>query len=371
MAEALVDRADAPVVPPFWRRRVFLLAVAAAVLTAGVVAVVVVTRTPGPVEVVRQYFAAIRERDVDKALRAAGVERPTGESAALLVPEALADDWEVVDIVSNHEGSRKAWVDVTLPMYPESEAEQFRGGRGTATATVMLTKDDSWGGRWRISNPFSWTLARGTPLRYFEVNGKTVKAWAPADPRRRPQGTYVMLPGVYTFYRTVPTFLSFEPVKLTLLPGAGGGQPVVGPAITLTPQAHELVRQQAHAYLDRCASRFDLQMGTEPCPFGVGWNTKVETADGEYKLIRYARWKILRYPTLSVSTSDAGILIEVTRPGAVRLTGTAFHDGDRVSFTAQCEVGDFFLVAGLVSATELRLERPDKGVGATCRRPVR
>lgn len=57
-----------------------------------------VAAEPRTVVLVRDFFEAIEDRDVDRALRLARAERPTGEAGRFLVPEALDDDWKVVAV---------------------------------------------------------------------------------------------------------------------------------------------------------------------------------------------------------------------------------------------------------------------------------
>src|SRR5699024_4685529 len=57
------------------------------------------TLEPGdPIELVSAFFQAIRDKDLDRAFSYTDVDVPVGEAAAFLHPDAVDDDWEVLDL---------------------------------------------------------------------------------------------------------------------------------------------------------------------------------------------------------------------------------------------------------------------------------
>lgn len=324
------DTGHAPVPRPprrWWRtRRGLVWLSAAAVLVAGTVVVTLVTRGPGPDDVVREYLTAIRQGDVDKALKVAGTSRPAGEQARFLAADALSDDWRIVEVetTSDHvreNGTGWAQVDVTIA---GPDGETIDGG-------INLSREN---GRWRLDEPLITAHLAPMQLSYLDVNGLIT----PATRSVR----YLMLPGVYRVYRTASDLVAVKPMTAMLLQRwnvAESYTPLRPAAVSLTRKGEDAARKAITTRIDECAKRTELSLGD--CPFGSG-SDRVSTPDGRrFEHVADVRWKVLRHPEVGFVDEGARIRTVLTAPGAVELSGTGVptSGGTRVAFTTTCNIG--------------------------------
>lgn len=150
------------------------------------------TRQPelaGPVEVVEQFFTAITDGDLDRALGYV-VAVPYGSEAALLRPEAVDGGWRLLAAhpADRTGGGYGTWVQVMVG-----------DGRSQATGWVEVSQDEV--GHWWLVDPLvTIEVASVAPLTYLQVNGAIVELTElyAADPLGAGV-RYRLLPGPYSF----------------------------------------------------------------------------------------------------------------------------------------------------------------------------
>jgi hypothetical protein len=291
----------------------------------------------GPVEVVEAFFAAVADRDVDRALEYV-VSVPYGPEAALLRPEAIGGGWQLLEArqVGNVGTSYETWVQVTLG-----------DGRSRATGWVEVVEATDGTGRWWLVDPLV-TIEIGSvaPLTYLQLNDLVLPLadLYAADPLAA-HARYRLLPGPYPFFGRLPG-LATDPQPLRwLLPPADHNPdpvPVAVPPLQVPEPTLALVQQQVNALLDECA-QFQTR---EPagCPFAA--DLEVGNSDqNTVRLLRDIRWQMIDYPRAELvdpggRDRELGLPVVLADPGRVRLTATGERDrGELVTVSVDCRVG--------------------------------
>lgn len=304
------------------RRRILLGLLAGVLALAAAAALTVVLTSQGadrePDAVVHDFLTAIAEREVDLALDIAQVaERPNGEAARFLDPDALGDPWEILEVTETRRTEHTAVVRVRLSD-PDTRPE------------FELIHDDERG--WRIRDPLIHVRVEASALWYVDLNGMVVPR-EPYDEEAAEQA-YLLLPGTYDLYPSAADLVTVEPDTLTLLPD----EPTVvaAPALMLTDKGEQLVEQTAHGHLDRCARSRELR--PPGCQFGA--RDIVEADNVLHEAIDDVSWKITRYPNI-VPLLVGESFTFTADDGTVELSGTGVDSSaERVPFTTECP---FFL----------------------------
>ncbi|HEY8472576.1 MAG TPA: hypothetical protein VIL37_08065 [Natronosporangium sp.] len=292
---------------------------------------------PGPVEVVERFFAAIADRDVDRALSYVSTV-PYGPEAALLHPDAIDDGWRLVAARPAPEAgdSYETWVEVTVD-----------DGGTQATGFLEVTEADDGSGGWLLTDPLVDIDVRSVaPLTYLQVNDLIVPyaALYPAGAVGVPVGRYQLLPGRYRFFHQPPGLLTDAPPQWLLTPAVDRHPepvPVAVPPLRIPEPTLAAVQLQVNALLDECV-QFRVR---EPagCPFAAGVEVGPTEPD-TVRLLRDIRWQVIEYPTVEVSDPggrdrELGLPIGLADPGRIRLTATGERDsGELATVSVDCHV---------------------------------
>lgn len=343
------------------RRTAVIAGVTAVVVLAAAGLLVWQAMRPGPDDVARQFFAAVRQRDVDKALSLVRTsDRPSGEEARFLTRDAIADGWRVTEVELDarfDEGDRTADVKAWVLMGEIVEEGTFR----------LVDTDDGW----RMDDPFVTYTPDRSPLWYITVNDATVASetfdpWALQQP-------YQLFPGVYRFGRATSDLVHTTADRVTMLPGLYRRGD--SPEIAATAKALPAVQQVVDAHIDDCAKRTTTT--NSGCPFGIDlFDEELSLGDTYVTAIADVRWKVLRYPTVALKPHPLGhfVITADKQPGVVQLTATGLDwEGRRIPFTTQCAVTEVPLVAGLTTDGAMSVVPPRKRYGdaATPQTPER
>lgn len=334
-AEPAAAEPPEPVDP---RRRKFVVVgavLAALVALFGIIAWV--DDATGPEAVVEEFFDAIVDKDVDRALSLVtreGYGVPYGEQATFMHPDAIADGWELLkaelDTPEGEYGAQR--VDVTVG----NDKKQAEG-----TIEVSESSDD-----WKLVDPFVTVAVPMNPLTYIQVNDRTVATdeLFGYDAGGGFQFEYQLLPGLYTFFGDVKgTSTKPEPAEL-MLPSDydyAGTTEVTPAALELTDTAQEDVQEGVNKLVDDCAT-FKVRQPAQ-CPFGI--DSYFYTDDEHYSKIHDVTWKVKEYPRVRVTGAKSdnqvwpGLKVTVNDPGVIKLTAAAVDtDRDDAKLTAECEV---------------------------------
>ncbi len=301
-----------------------------------------------PTALVSAFFQAIRDKDLDRALAYTDVDVPVGEAAAFLHPDAVSDDWEVLDLAEDT--SRYSWetvVRVTIG-HPEGTAE----GR----YTVRRLGDEL-----RIVDPLPAVVFANSPQLAIRVNDRVVER--EPEPSMHPHSSqYHLLPGVYRFFGGEPVAL-LEPEEST--------PPVVqSPPPEPTPEQAAAVQTAVEDLIDACIE-YEL---TDPpgCPFAT--DGSIDTMERErLEAITGPVWTVTEYPRTSVVPGvdmwgQPTLLVGFDGPGRLELSGMGTADREQwKEFTAACHFGGEELMVLLRGDTEVELAPLDVEGTDTCR----
>ena len=313
-------------------RRRWLPIAAVPVLIAGVV-VFRLTTGQSAVDVVREYLADVRDRDVDAAL-ADVAQGPYGFNAGFLTADAISDGWRVGDVRLVAGDDHSASV----------AAELVAGGESTDCTFRLIRLD----GDWTLVDPFVEAEFANPPVEFLQVNDQIVSL-ADADPQGRTV-TIKLFPGRYSFFSDVPDVVSVadspEVLAGPLMSEDGEDEPdldVTFDAMTVSDQVVRNAGQAVNDYLDDC-TEFTTSAPHE-CPFGV--SSEEAYVDNKYLYgLRDLTWSITEYPQVRLGPSrdganrDApgGFVLTADDPGVATVSGTASRDGTDRDFTADCSI---------------------------------
>lgn len=301
-----------------YRRRRLLAGV---VFLVVVVAVSVVRLWPetGPVGLVRDYFEAIRDRDVAEALEVAGIDRPGGEAGRFLVPEALSGGWEVLKVAEEFDSDTLGYAEVEVVLEgPDGKRHEH---------TVKVLKEDGL----RIEEPLARARFDVTPLQYVEVG----EVRAPLQGSVEGGVVYRLLPGFYRFYEGASKLVRVRSAENFLPPGEGTKTVMLDVAVT--PAGERAVANAYKAFIDQCVRKGDVPL--EGCTFGPRDGDWIRGRDVLADDPRQVRWRVRKYPTVAVYPSGRVLAIVDRAPGTVELSGVGRIDFERTGrFSIECDV---------------------------------
>lgn len=317
-------------------RRFPVAAVVFGVIVAAVIGLIAYNAAThrDPVDVVEDYLTAVAEKDLEAAYALVspyGYGVPYGDKAVFLAPEAISDDWWVVSVEEiEREYSSSARVRAVIA-----------GPGGTASGEFEV---DEYDDEWKLSDPFVRVRFPASPLAYIQVNDKIVprKNTIHAD-----YETFVLFPGPYRFYDSVPEIVGVPETK----PVAAFPQPedassrddkIVFPqSLTAERKTVEKARQAVKKHIDDCA---EYATATPTgCPFAT--DGEIDTTDGKrVTALHTLKWTVQTYPTVRLSDDRAdntvpGFTVVTEKPGTVTLTGTGRDTEDNpTTFTVTCDI---------------------------------
>lgn len=328
--------------PPMSRwvkhRKAIIATVATAVVVAGCIGV---SRTigEGPANTVMSYINAIRDGDMDAAFEYVR-DRPTGEQARFLTPEAMSNEWELTGFTEHKP---------TEHLVPDIEVELST--HDTTVKGGFNTSQDA-NGKWYIEEPFVNVDFTDAPFDFAQVDGQT-----------GPTGKYPLFPGSYSFYEDNGV-LSFTDSPWVIVPTADVQRPqstVVDFEWEPEPQAGSNAQDDLNAKVDACA---ESTLPNPPgCPFGFqpGSSPADHSGDPPYH-VKDIGWRVVEYPTIKVSkqkrNDHAAYIfgVEVAQAGVIAVTGTEVVDGEDVSFRAECDFEPQLTYAHLTRGNEFEFE---------------
>ncbi|GIG70084.1 hypothetical protein [Phytomonospora endophytica] len=309
--------------PSHRKRRWALGAGALTVAVAATVVVIAVNRTT-PEDVVEDYFAHLLARDAEGALEYTDqLAFFADTSADLLVPAAMADDWEVTRLVRRHnEDEDPAAVDVTITAADGTSRE----GR-----FELVEGDDGW----RILNPLVKLRTGELPADFLELNGVVSTAenlW--------------LFPGAYRPYPSLAEVVTAPSYVAVPRSGDGRDQPdgIVGekylPLFAAGPELADALQRGLAAWLDACAAQ-GLPNPTG-CPFkaGYGGANRVALEDGSEYNTPTVVWEVEKYPVVRLTPGPSDFSLITVAPGVIRVSGEGrpYYHPDRPveKFSGRC-----------------------------------
>ncbi|MGH8875887.1 MAG: hypothetical protein ACRD0P_00840 [Stackebrandtia sp.] len=284
--------------------------------------------TPTPEAVVEEFFDAIVDKDIDRALdQVAGKSGaiPHGEKATFIAPEAVAGGWRLLD-TEQDAGSNT--IDVTI------------GNAETKTmGSVTITDVD---GEPKLVDPFITVKFTATALTYLSVNDMTVgiEDLHTHDPTNQVFARMKLLPGLNRFFGGLKGSTGKAPDEKLMLPAGDDDDPVEVPVpkLKFTDAADADLQEDMEKIIDECAELTVPQ--PRLCPFGVDTLSIGETYFGD---IYDVAWKVEKYPRVSLGKQagdemfDAGIHLDLDEPGSITLTATGRADTGETELTLDCE----------------------------------
>lgn len=291
--------------------------------------------------VVEDFFAAIQDKDVDAALKLVDSDKvPSGNEAAFLKPEAIADGWRLES--TTVKGGNLGVDTVTAT---------FSSELGSHSTDFTVTK----GNDPRLMNPFISVRFEYSPLKYAQVNDLKVPMTSAGEDETP---IFQLLPGIQTFYGDVPgevTMGTAEPVEI--FEDEDLDDKLIRPEkVSAKPTAK--LDEEFNSRLSRCAESSEPQ--PEDCPFGVGDSLK--TSDGiDMNTLDRLDWEVAEKPRIALTEYDPrperyGLGIETDPAQPVRLTGTGEdRDGKTVDFTVKCSIDPNIWVVMIDDGGELEL----------------
>ncbi|GAA4907070.1 hypothetical protein LX16_3270 [Stackebrandtia albiflava] len=331
-------------------------------LFAGVVAVIVLGGViwsivdQEPEEVVAAFFDAIHDGDVDEALSHVsgyGFGVPVGEQATFLHPDAIDDDWEVLEI-----GEMRGDFDKVVPVtIGDSENRE--------TGLIGVVEHD---GVWYLKDPFVEVEFVTPELTYLHVNDRVVELAElyAHDVEAIGLDTYLLFPGRYDFLGDLP--VAGDPAPHLLMPEPEPESPQVtvslGP-VTPGPEAEASLNASLAVLVERCAT---VEYGYVPgCPMALV--TDALPDDVYVDAYRDVRWEVARMPTVTFgeSAKDSGFAVEVTDPGEITVTAAGVGFSTEYDVTAACGIDPSVLRAQLNADGSVLLHQsavPAPGIAA-------
>ncbi|WP_035698154.1 hypothetical protein [Glycomyces tenuis] len=303
-----------------------------------------------PAELVEAFFQAVREKDLDEAFSYTDAAVPVGEAAAFLHPDAIGDDWEVLETTES-EGEYSSETDVRVTIgHPDGIAE----GR-----YVVSEFDDEL----HIENPLQQVSFAGSSQLEIQVNDHVVELHPTEQVLAAGQSRqYELLPGVYRF---------FGGEAVALLDPETADMPIIRPPRPEpTPEQVEAVQAAVDDRIDACV---EYKTAAPPgCPFST--DGYVDTTERErLEAIEDVAWTVSEYPEVSVVPGvdlwgQPALLVGYAEPGRLELNGTGSSDYEHwKEFTAACRFGGEELVVLLRGDDEVELAPIGVQETDTCR----
>lgn len=314
---------------PALRRKWWLVTGIAGVAIAALLTTLINTATRDEnVAVVEDFFAALAERDVKTALSLVDPKDvPSGDEAAFLKPEAIAQNWSLASAKLKKRTASAAFVTA------EFDTEGLNFG---AEFKVLTGRNP------KLDYPFILVDFGYSPLKYAQANDRTV----PMDSMSENEvAQYALLPGSYTFYGDAPDSVKtqHEPMLFDLFDDHNLLDEVILPEpFSLKSSVKPDLRTEFDELLTECVKSRKLH--PTDCPFGTqDWAITHDGSDVSNP--RSVEWKLTDKPEISFdeygSYGDVeGIAVTTTPlPRPVTLTGTGENDeGKSVKFTAECSI---------------------------------
>lgn len=323
----------APAPPPDYRRhKVVGFAVSGAVLLVVIGYLVWTNVAWSPEAVVAKYFEAIIAKDVEEAFSHVDGEIPYGDEAVFLHPDAIADDWELVDTVANVDGDFGTTVTVTL---------EHDGRPETSDIEVTRTEGD-----WKVADPFITVSIASGALTYFQVNDRIVELdrLYEQDVTGLAHVEYQLLPGLNRFFGDMKAN-SVEPDPAELMFPREEGQsssdnPVAPPDFETTDAAREALQEAVNELIDDCAdSTVRLPVA---CPFGIEGSYRAD-GDTRYEDFHDITWTVNEYPRVDATSTyeedqyALGVDIDTKDSGEIELSANAFtQEMDPAKLEVKC-----------------------------------
>jgi hypothetical protein len=280
-----------------------------------------------PVELVEAFFEALRDKDVDRALGYTDASVPTGEEGAFLHPDAVGDEWEVLDVSAVEDDS--SW---------ETEVRVRIGHpEGFAVGRYVVRESD---GELVIEDPLqSVSFATSSQLE-MRVNDRVVELDSELHVSGGLQSeSYKLLPGVYRFFGGDP---------VTILDPEQSETPVIRPPEPdPTAEQVEAVQGAVEEWINACV---EYRMPSpEGCPFAS--DGYVDTSERErLEAIEDVTWTVVEYPEAAIAPGtdfwgQPALVVEYPEPGRLELSGIGTSDHEHwKEFTAACHFGGALVV---------------------------
>jgi hypothetical protein len=307
-------------------RKVLIAATSVLALLVAVPVVWTITRGHPAETVVKEFFTALQDKDVEAALALVDqdgrAESPRPEFQA---PEALGGGWELsgTDIVSVFGSSATVVAEFSTP---DGElSREFRLESGSLDE-----------GPWALRDPFVRITVDGGgpspgPFEYVQVNGVI------ADVRDF-ENELTLFPGVYRFFQDVPGVVDFadaEPMALF------GEDPVAiaAPDATAEPEAVAAVQQEVDDRIASCVQ--SGRPAPRDCPFGLLDGTEVALDEATVDEFTGSDWSVLTQPAIAIAFRPADstglFALEPAEPaGVVGLTASGYSGVTEIGFTTTC-----------------------------------
>ncbi|ADD45623.1 hypothetical protein [Stackebrandtia nassauensis] len=308
---------------------------------------------------IRDYLTAIRDGDASRARELAEGDDGTSAvddeaSTRFLADDALGAEWSIDTVKSTGEVTAD-----TLTAYVKTTISTPDGERATHTFQVHNNDDGSWD----IIDPYVTAVFSPSLVPYVDVNGakKNITGYeAPED--HVSEATFLLFPGAYRFYESVPKVIDYDAPTIPLLTGnlnvgfggddvSYGVNPVKLPAMTLTKSGQKTAQKLVNDYIDDCAKK--TKALTPGCPFGAEYVLIPDKPGYAYDedSVKNVKWKVIDYPVITAVHDATVFAISDRQRGTVKLTATGTEDGVTATSTAECEIID----------TEFNLEITKKG----------
>lgn len=311
------------------------------VATAAALLLAYVWHTPSddPAPAVEDFFHAVIDKDVDRALSHVSFEHstvPVGEEAAFLHPDAIADGWDLLDVQPAPDTPHL--VDVMI-------------GDGVTTAETRLEVVDD-----KVVDPFLTVDFTETPFTHMQVNDRVVSAdeLYLHDTPKRFVTEFSVFPGLQQFFGDMTGVDGVSTEAELMLPE--GEVAASTPQLSFTDDTQAAAQSAVEELIDDCAQ---LQL-PEPvdCPFAAARDVIVD--DEWYDDIRDVEWTVMDYPTATLIDPGGGdetfrLTFEFDDPGRIQLSGLATTVDDEAEFTAECEVDAESLRAALSVDGEVQM----------------
>lgn len=288
--------------PTAYRRRL-IVGVAGAVVLVGVGSAVAIVMAPSsPEDAVEAYFAALAERDADRA-------------KAVLAPgydgNGVSDPFLLDGRVLRHPGYHPPRDVHFEHLNPDDPNAAFNSANGAQAVRVAYTVAGTpyhhqlrlipydgglWEQKWRIADPL---LSLEIPTGM----GTPVVAGALFRTAHRP---VVVFPGAYDLTLPAQPFLRVEPV--TLFAGRMDRVPL---RATLLEAGRAEVERRVREHVDACARRTELEL--RDCPY--------EMSLPQFPASAVTR-RVVTYPTVQVEADQFGeqLVVTTAQPGRFEFT---------------------------------------------------
>lgn len=271
-----------------------------------------------PDDVVRDYLAAVLDRDVERALEFTSPKYHGDLQVddTFLNSDAIDTDWQIVELETFDVAGALPVVHATI--------EAFDGT--VATGRYQMIKRDQ---TWRIIDPFVLVSYPGTDLEIVAVDGQQVTV----DPGAE-QVQYALFPGRHRLQQVTSELVESPGSDHLVVNGLleAGKRDAESPG--LTAAGAELLQQQVDQYIDQCAA--EARLAKVGCPFGADTFHEPPGADYGYSDIVNIQWTVKRYPVVTGAWSPEGFAVGEAEPGVVELSGVVEDGGGERDVTIQC-----------------------------------